>query len=204
MPHVYVAADAQGREFLRVPMVEQPCAEPGCGRTVVVGLPFCDAHLPLRRRVCVRPSTIPDAGNGLYACDPSAPPGAVLFRTGEAIGALDARDVPLMTKEVYELYRRHGVHPEYAIQTRDGVRDFASYRHYLMLANRPPRGGKANARFTDATGHAVRMVASAPIRNGSEIFVSYNLNARRPPARGSIEHTRKRARSPEAYIVISD
>lgn len=59
-----------------------------CKRRCVIGSPFCSTHLAYKHHLKTKPSQIPNAGKGLYCCDPlNSNSHEVLFETGETICA---------------------------------------------------------------------------------------------------------------------
>ena len=56
-----------------------------CGAVTSLVHPYCAACLPGALRVIIRPSTLRNAGLGLFACDPRAARRAVVFAPGELI-----------------------------------------------------------------------------------------------------------------------
>ena len=56
-----------------------------CKRTVCIGLPYCFSHLASLKHLKIKPSTIPNAGKGLFAIDNTKRPNAVIFNQNAVI-----------------------------------------------------------------------------------------------------------------------
>ena len=76
-----------------------------CKRHVVIGQDLCYTHLRYQRFLVIKKSTIPGAGNGLFACNLRAVDG-VVFKKGQKIGSHYIGQV-LSREELLERY--HGV-----------------------------------------------------------------------------------------------
>lgn len=176
--------DAAGREQVVVSaeLLGEPCAEPGCGRTVHVGIPYCPRHLQQRCKLRIQPSTIPGAGLGVFAWDPAAPAGAVVIRKGETVGRASAAAAPDICTRPYE---KHGVAAEYALRVGSRTADFATYRVVAVMANTASVGGRTNARLavSSARGGTVAIRAMRPLRHGDEVLVDYGSCWRKTAAR---------------------
>lgn len=159
----------------------EPCAEPGCARRVYVGIPYCPRHLEQRCKLRIRRSTIPDAGYGLFAWDPTAPAGSTVIRRGQTFARTSAAAAPELD---WAPYREHGVLPEYALRVAGRVADFSAYRVAVMMANTACPGGKTNARLVVSDAHGtVAIRAMRPLRHGDEVLVGYGPAWRKTAAR---------------------
>lgn len=56
-----------------------------CRRRTCIGLPMCRAHLKSELKVEIRPSSIPQAGMGLFVASKEHEDGAVVFKRGDRI-----------------------------------------------------------------------------------------------------------------------
>ena len=160
-----------------------------CSRRVCMGLPYCHSHVTKLLKVKVMPSTIPNAGKGLFAfqsgvkqTDPDYPP--VVFTANDII-------CPYAGEVVNEnvLNQRYGPHTaHYAAKLfvpRRGLRanqklyeDAALHRGIGAFPNHSSQHQHRNARlvFDDVSVPGkvfAEIQATRTIRHGEEIFVSY-------------------------------
>nr|WPF46678.1 MAG: hypothetical protein [Lake Baikal virophage 9] len=56
-----------------------------CRKYVSIGRPYCSIHRVSEMKLDIRPSTIKQAGNGLFACDPTKSKNAIIFKKGKPI-----------------------------------------------------------------------------------------------------------------------
>lgn len=56
-----------------------------CGRKCVIGFELCYQHLRSDKHLRILPSTIPNAGKGLFAMDTTKNDNAIIFRAGDKI-----------------------------------------------------------------------------------------------------------------------
>ena len=56
-----------------------------CSRRSVIGCPYCYQHLKSDRHLRIKPSTIHNAGKGLFAEDSTQAPNAIIFRRDDDI-----------------------------------------------------------------------------------------------------------------------
>ena len=139
-----------------------------CTRTVCIGLPMCWQHMLRDKHLQIRQSTVPGAGNGVFAVDKSKALGDPVFKKDEKIVDYDGER---MTPD--ELTVRFSDHT--APYTLDGdgwVVDAACVRGAGAMINHPPKGARSNVQFMLVKGHN-RVFALRTIRNGEEIFVNY-------------------------------
>jgi SET domain-containing protein len=147
-----------------------------CSRRSVIGCPYCFQHLKSERHLRIKPSTIHNAGKGLFAEDNTQPPNAIIFRRGDDIIEYIGENI-----DRQELNRRYQIHTApYALQVRgnDNVRgplyiDAATIRGVGSLSNHN-RSNHQNTRFVvDFRNNTAKLRATKNIRNNQEIFVNY-------------------------------
>jgi len=56
-----------------------------CSRKCIIGTPYCWTHLLSKHHLRILPSTVANAGKGLFVVDKKQPEGAVIFKTGETV-----------------------------------------------------------------------------------------------------------------------
>ena len=143
-----------------------------CKRTVCIGLPYCFSHLASLKHLKIKPSTIPNAGKGLFAIDNTKRPNAVIFNQNAVICEYNGEII-----DRNELIHRYHYHTApYAIRiNRNRFEDGAIMRGVAGLANHKSfENCNAVFRPFKATGkYFMRLVAIKPIRNGDEIFADY-------------------------------
>ena len=145
-----------------------------CSRRSVIGCPYCYQHLKSDRHLRIKPSTIHNAGKGLYAEDSTQAPNAIIFRRDD-----DIIEYIGETIDRAELNRRYHHHTApYALQVRGDNSnplyiDAATIRGVGSLSNHRA-GHHQNARLVvNFQNNTARLRATKNIRNGEEIFVSY-------------------------------
>lgn len=119
----------------------------------------------------IKPSTIPGAGRGLFAASKTRGPGEVVFARGDRI--IEYGGEHIIVAELNNRYPGTLTAP-YGLQEGAHVEDGACNRGPGTLANHAPQR-EANARYSFARGNPQRMVlvATKPIRNGTEIRCNY-------------------------------
>ena len=147
-----------------------------CSKRSVIGCPYCFLHLKSDRHLRIKPSTIANAGKGLYAEDSTQPDNAIIFRRGDNIIEYIGENI-----NENELNRRYQIHTApYAIQVRGNNNprgalyiDAAAIRGAGSLSNHR-RGNQRNAELSvNFNNNTARLRATRNIVNGSEIFVDY-------------------------------
>ena len=145
-----------------------------CSRRSVIGCPYCYQHLKSDRHLRIKPSTIHNAGKGLFAEDSTQAPNAIIFRRDD-----DIIEYIGETIDRAELNRRYHHHTApYALQVRGDNNnplyiDAATIRGVGSLSNHRA-GHHQNARLVvNFQNNTARLRATKNIRNGEEIFVSY-------------------------------
>lgn len=144
-----------------------------CKRNCVIGSPFSATHLAYNHHLRIKPSQIPNAGKGLYCCDPlSSDSHEVLFKKGETIvkyvGEL------INHAELVERYSHYT--PPYVVGvSANSYEDGARICGIGSLANTNP--GHQNATLSVYNGKA-SLKATKNIKNGEEIYLSYGREYR--------------------------
>jgi SET domain-containing protein len=124
----------------------------------------------------VRPSTIPNAGKGLFAEDPLRADREIIFRVGDYI--IDYTGESINENQLEERYGEYT--GPYAIEVRGRSNqrgglfiDAAAERGVGSLINHRARSSANSVFVVDYRANRARLRAVRPIRNGDEIFVSY-------------------------------
>lgn len=136
-----------------------------CNRVVHIGCPMCPTHLRTCLHVKVAPSSIPQAGVGVFAWHPRKD--AAVFQEGHFIIPYAGE---LIRKK--ELNRRYGKHTApYGIQIRPNLfEDGACVRGVGSLVNHSV--DKENVHYLRYRGR-IYIVAKRDIHHGEELFANY-------------------------------
>lgn len=146
-----------------------------CSRSVVHGLLCCFQHniAIFKLRTDVSGIVLPGGKRmyGLFVHDPTKPEGEIIFRKKDLI-------TPYFGEVISDAKatERYGdsTAPYGWSMTGKTVVDAACMQGIGGKANRAPSGKSNNARFTSAHKQVFPMlVATKPIRNGAEVFLSY-------------------------------
>lgn len=151
-----------------------------CKRRVIIGLDLCYSHLLSVKHLRIKPSTIPEAGRGLFALNPKVAKDAIIFKTGDVIA--DYIGETLSNIQLRQRY--HGHTAPYTIQLAVGknppatsvYEDCALVRGYAALCNQALRKREQNARLrvnTRLKPHRAQLVAMKNIRNDCEVLTHY-------------------------------
>lgn len=128
---------------------------------------MCRAHLKSEFKVDIRPSTIPNAGLGLFVSSKQHGPDEVVFKAHNTIVPYFGEAVDRQT--IMERYGRFTA--PYGIQnTNLHFEDGATHRGVGTLINHKP--ASANAYFSVFRGKA-SIKALRGIKNNTELFLSY-------------------------------
>jgi hypothetical protein len=161
-----------------------------CKRTSCYTIPYCWQHLKNLAYLRIGRTTLVDPQTnqrfkflGLFACDPKRPGGTV-FRTRDAITPY-VGDIKTM-EEIDDTYRGenetvpYGELVEAGAGQEDFVVDGACFRGVASLANDAIPGStcdgarcRTNSKFYSGDGNYPTLMATKPIKDGDEIFVSY-------------------------------
>lgn len=140
-----------------------------CKCRTLMSTPFCHIHLKSIKHLVVKPSTIPQAGKGLFVCAAKQEPNAIIFRKGDTIVEYGGELL-----DYDETERRYGSKTApYTLKIKEDVYlDAACRRSIGSICN--SNQGHNNARLSVNTQHNTASVkAIKNIRNGAEIFCSY-------------------------------
>lgn len=147
----------------------------GCKNKVVIGQPFCWVHLLSHKHLRIKPSLIPNAGNGLFAVDKTKTANAVIFKKGEKI--IDYIGERLDRNELDERYKEFTAPYTLTVKKTppEEYIDSACYRGAGALAN---HSSKPNAQLKSYYNHSARKMtgylrAEKNIKNNTEILVDY-------------------------------
>jgi hypothetical protein len=161
-----------------------------CKLKTCFSLPFCHVHLKKNLGLQKKPSTIPNAGDGLFATR--------RFAAGEYIAPLDGRQFTL--EQLDHRYLNNTA--PYSVTHRDGTaRDGACERHVGHLANsaRGTRRGN-NATLSSREDGKVWLKARQTITPGTEILVAYGPGYQMRP--DAYKYTRVKNRGqPNEFIA---
>ena len=142
-----------------------------CNTPVLQGGPYCPYHMSKIFKLRLQPSTIPAAGNGVYAWDLEAPNG-IVFKKGDYIIEYTGEAL-----SPGQLYKRYGPNTApYAMATDDEkvFIDSACIRTMGALINGSygAAAGMDNTSFA-VDGKRVFIIADRNIVHGEELFVDY-------------------------------
>jgi len=140
-----------------------------CRRRVCIGSPYCYVHLLYIKHLRIKQSTIPNAGNGLFALNPTAEANSIVFRKTATIIEYDGEVID--DDELVERYD-YQTAPYAVKQKRNCNVDCACRR--CVASNANTLAGHNNASFSvNNRQNVVKVVATKNIKNGDEIFLSY-------------------------------
>ena len=145
-----------------------------CSRKCVIGTPYCWSHLLSNHYLRLLPSTVPNAGKGVFVLNKQRPLGEIIIRNGDVVCPYGGKLIDETT-----LNRRYGDKTApYALQlSQNRYRDAACARGVGSMINHD--GRRANVSF--AVNHRAKTVsikAKRNLRNGEELFLSYGRDYR--------------------------
>jgi hypothetical protein len=145
-----------------------------CSRKSVIGTPYCWSHLLSNHHLRLLPSTVPNAGKGVFVLNKQKPLGDIIIRNDDVVCPYGGELIDEAT-----LNHRYGDKTApYAIWlSQSRYRDAACARGIGSMINHDSR--RANVVF--AVNHRAKTVsikAKRNLRNGEELFVSYGRNYR--------------------------
>ena len=146
-----------------------------CKRQVCIGLPYCFSHLQSLKYLKIKPSTIPNAGKGLFASQTGVRPNAVVFNTNAVI--IEYAGEIITSREIIQRYNYYNA--PYAIRINSNrYEDAALERGAASLANHEEytTGNAVFRPFKRNNQDFMRLIATKPIRNGEEIFADYGAD----------------------------
>jgi len=143
-----------------------------CKRLVAIGTPLCFQH---RKDIKVKPSSIPDAGKGLFAHNKSKPANEVIFKRGTVITQYGGEKN--LTKEDIDDRYGNNTAPYGVKYANNRYEDAACERGVGSLANKGT-GGQINAKLYPNGRGSIFLKATKNIRNNREILLSYGRQYR--------------------------
>ena len=145
-----------------------------CKNRVTIGLSTCWQHTLSQKFLQVKTSTIPNAGDGLFARKgPIDDRSIVVFKSGDVICQYNGEMISQQTLE-----SRYGQFTApYGVELRAGRKeDGALSRGIGTLINHYPR--KKNCRIAINRANRAQIISMKTIKNGDELFVSYGRSYR--------------------------
>jgi hypothetical protein len=140
-----------------------------CARKCVIGTPYCWTHLLAKFHLRILPSTMPEAGKGLFVLDKKQPTGTVLIKKDQTVCPYGGDLIDKAT-----LDERYGDKTApYAVQlSKNRFRDGGCARGVGSLLNHDSR--RANVAFSvNQNAKTVSIKATRNLKNGEELFVNY-------------------------------
>jgi len=161
--------------FLQGDLICQQCIAQNrqntkCKKITCFGTPYCWVHLYYKFHLKIKPSTIPGAGNGLFAMDTSKPQDAIIFKKGDEIAPFFGEKLTL--EDVKARYGKY-LAPYVIMQNKkeNVYVDGAFERTAASMINHKAHS-RANCRFS-VSYKGILLKATKNIRNNDEIFASY-------------------------------
>jgi len=145
-----------------------------CKNRVTIGLSTCWQHTLSQKFLQVKTSTIPEAGEGLFARKgPVDDRSIVVFKPGEVVCQYNGEIISQQTLE-----SRYGQFTApYGVELRAGRKeDGALSRGIGTLINHYPR--KKNCRIAINRANRAQIISTKRIFNGDELYVSYGKSYR--------------------------
>jgi hypothetical protein len=148
-----------------------------CQRNTCIGIHWCYQHLASIKHLRIQPSTIPNAGKGLYAIHRDLSQNAIVFKKGDIIIDYDGEFVT--HPNLNQRYLQENTAPYAITINHTWAEDAALSRGVGAFANQALRATQINAKFsaprpgTNLPRRHTRLVATKNIRNGQEIFIDY-------------------------------
>ena len=145
-----------------------------CKRTVCIGVPLCWQHVVKYYHVKVKPSTLRNAGRGVFAQLPgparNQDPNAIVFQRGQNI--LPYRGDVITEAERGRRYAQATA--VYAVTNEDGdYIDGACRRGIGTLINHNDDAASVNVELVVEPDNTITIAATKDIKNGEELFLNY-------------------------------
>ena len=139
-----------------------------CKNNVVIGQQFCHHHRKIHNKAISKPSTIPNAGVGLFAFKKNGRVGEIIFRSGDRVGKYGGEII-----NEAELIRRYGTKTApYTVQLRRGLyADAGAKRSLMSMINHSET--RNNCRFSVGRDNRANVVAIKDIKFNKELFLDY-------------------------------
>jgi len=143
-----------------------------CRNRVVIGGNLCHVHRKSVLHLTIKPSTIAEAGDGLFCFKPKAKSN-IVFKKGDKICDYNGE---IINGEV--LYERYGDgNSDYAMELFHQLYEDASVKRGLgSLANW--KKNHANAKLSIKRNNRAQLLATKNIRHDDEIFLAYSRSYR--------------------------
>jgi len=145
-----------------------------CSRKCVIGTPYCWSHLLSNYNLRILPSTIPNAGKGLFIMNKQEPEGKVIIKKGTIVCPYGGELIDKQT-----LDERYGkkTSPYGIYVSTNNYRDAGCARGVGSVINHDSR--KQNVIFTaNHKSKSINIKVSRDLVNGEELFVSYGRSYR--------------------------
>jgi hypothetical protein len=156
------------RSFLKsIQCIDHTKAHTQCKRQTVIGLPYCYTHFLYKHHLRIKKSTIPNAGMGIFAVDPTDSSQKIIFKPNDTIALYKGE---IIDKDIL-IERYAGKTPPYVVGiNKNRYEDGARYRGVGSIAN--TKAGHNNATISVHNKYA-KIKATKNIYNGDEVFLSY-------------------------------
>ncbi len=141
-----------------------------CARRVIIGYEYCFQHLKTEKHLTIKPSTLPNAGLGLFAWAPGNS-NEIVFHRDETICRYNGEIID--AEELDDRYTANGTAPYAIREGPDRINDAATERTVGSLANTRPGHQNASISISNGPTHICKLRASRNIRAGAEIFLAY-------------------------------
>jgi len=147
-----------------------------CKAKTCIGTPYCWQHLLHKHHLRIKPSTIPEAGKGLFAMGKAGD--RAVFSRDKPIIVFDGEWINRAIKE-----KRYGEDDDttapYTIESDDGIEDAACHRGTGAIANHSRDRRSVNAKIDyDEEAKRYVLIALKNIAHDTEIFVNYGTTYR--------------------------
>jgi len=144
-----------------------------CKNRVTIGLSTCWQHTLSQKFLQIKTSTIPNAGDGLFARRGKIDDRTiVVFKSGNVVCQYNGEIISQQTLE-----DRYGDNTApYGVELRGRKEDGALARGVGTLINHNPR--KKNCRIATNRANRAQIIAIKNVKNGDELFVSYGRSYR--------------------------
>ena len=143
-----------------------------CKKRTVMGLPYCWMHLLSVKHLRILPSTIPQAGKGLFAMDRTQDADALIFEEGDKICEYEGQT--LTNAQLNARYGDQYTAPYAYEYAHNVIIDSACRRGVGAIINHKPTDDGANVRWSvDRRNRKVNLVATEDIYNNQELFIDY-------------------------------
>lgn len=180
-PYTYEFRYHHGNTDFQCELVRRKCKVTYCNRQISIGLPYCRPHTRTKMHLDLKPSTVPNAGSGVFAHMPGTIDRVVVFHQGDTV----AQYFGQMLTEA-DIGRRYGKSRDatapYAIENYNGNFDDAHQvkKRYIdsacerSLAAMINHSDTPNVQFEYENDLTANVKAQRDIYNGEELFADYS------------------------------